>query len=65
MKELRRREILTYKIKNAAAPPLQHDTPLSTTEKVAPPPPPLVCEFLSKPTPIDDIQFNIDVANMF
>jgi hypothetical protein len=32
---------------------------------VAPPPPPPVCELLPNPTPIDDIQLNIDVANMF
>jgi hypothetical protein len=32
---------------------------------VAPPPPPTICEFLPKPTSIDDIQLNIDVANMF
>jgi hypothetical protein len=32
---------------------------------VAPPPPLLVCEFLPKTTPTNDIQLNIDVATMF
>jgi hypothetical protein len=32
---------------------------------VAPPPPPPVCELLPKSTPVDDIQLNIDVENMF
>jgi hypothetical protein len=64
-KELKRREILVYRRKNASAPPSQPDTPLPPAEKVAPPPPPPVCELLPKPTPADDIQLNIDVANMF
>jgi hypothetical protein len=64
-KELRRREILTCRRKNASAPPLQPDTPLPIVEKVVPQPPPPVCEFLLKPTPTDYIQLNIDVANMF
>jgi hypothetical protein len=61
-KEPRRREILTYRIKNASAPPSQPNTPLPSPEKVAPLP---ICEFLPKPTPAYDIQLNIDVANMF
>jgi hypothetical protein len=61
-KELRRREILTYKRKNSSAPPSQTNTLLPSAEKVAPPP---VCEFLPKLTPTDDIQLNIYVANMF
>jgi hypothetical protein len=64
-KELSRREILTYKRKNSSAPPLQLDTRLPAEEKVSPPNSPFVCEFLPKPTPIDEIQLNIDVANMF
>jgi hypothetical protein len=32
---------------------------------VAPPPPPSISELLPKPTPKEDIQLNIDVANMF
>jgi hypothetical protein len=32
---------------------------------MAPPPPPLVCKLIPKPTPIDDIKLNIDVASMF
>jgi hypothetical protein len=65
-KELRRRELLTYtKRKNASSPLSQPDTPLPLEEKVAPPPPPLVCELIPSPTPIDDIQLNIDVASMF
>jgi hypothetical protein len=65
-KELRRREYLTYTRRNkASAPPSQPDTPLPSTEKVAPPPPPPVREFLPKPTPADDIQLNVDVASMF
>jgi hypothetical protein len=48
-KELRRREILTYRRKNASAPPSQPDTPLPSAEKVAPPPPPrYVSCFLSQ-----------------
>jgi hypothetical protein len=58
-------EIITYRRKNASAPPSQLDTPLPPTEKVAPPPPLPVCEFLPKRTSTDDIQLNIDVANMF
>jgi hypothetical protein len=60
-----RREILTYKRKNALAPPSQADTPLPLAIKVATPPPPSVCELLLKPTSTDDIQLNIDVENMF
>jgi hypothetical protein len=30
-----------------------------------PPPPSLICEFLPKPTPTNNIQSNIDVASMF
>jgi hypothetical protein len=55
-KELRKREYLTYTRKNkASAPPSQPNTPLPSTEKVAPPPPPPVHEMLPKPNPIDDI----------
>jgi hypothetical protein len=64
-KELRRREIPVYRRKNASSPPSWPDTPLPPTEKVAPQPPPPVCEFPPKPTPANDIQLNIDVANMF
>ena len=65
-KGLRRRENLTYTRRNkSSAPPSQPDTPLPLVENVAPPPPPLVCELLPKPTPADDIQLNIDVASMF
>jgi hypothetical protein len=64
-KELRRREILTYRRKNSPTPSSQPDTPLPPAEKVAPPPPPPVCELLPKTTPTVDIQLNIDVANMF
>jgi hypothetical protein len=65
-KELRRREYLTYTRRNkASSPPSQPDTPLPSVEKVAPPPPPLVHEFLPNPTPADEIQLNIDVASMF
>jgi len=60
-----RREILTYRRKNASTPSSQPNTPLPSVEKLAPPPPPLVCELLPKPTPTDDIHLNIDVANMF
>jgi hypothetical protein len=62
-KELR--EILTYRRKNASAPLSQPNTPLPSAEKVAPPPPSSICELLPKTTPADDIQLNIDVANMF
>ena len=65
-KELRRREYLNYtRINKNAFPPSQHDTPLPSTEKVAPPPPPLVHEFLPEPAPTDEIELNIDVATMF
>jgi hypothetical protein len=65
-KELKRREILTYTRRNkASSPPSYPNTPLPSAEKVYPPPPPLVCEFLHKPTPTDGIQLNIYVATMF
>jgi hypothetical protein len=32
---------------------------------VAPPPPPPLHEFLSEPTPTNEIQLNIDIATMF
>jgi hypothetical protein len=64
-KEMRRREILTHRRKNASSPMSHLDAPLPTTEKVAPPPPPSVCDFLPKLAPTYDIQLNIDVANMF
>ena len=65
-KELRRREYLTYTIRNkSSAPPSHPNTPLPSKKKVAPPPPSLVRELLPKPTPTDDIQLNIDVASMF
>jgi hypothetical protein len=62
-KELRRSEILTYTgSKNVSAPPSRPDP---SAEKVAPSPPPSVCELLPKPIPTDDIQLSIDVASMF
>jgi hypothetical protein len=64
-KELRRRGILTYRSNNSPNPPLQPETPLPISKKVAPPPPPSVCEFPLDLTPADDIQLNINVANMF
>jgi hypothetical protein len=55
-KELRRMEYLTYTRRNkASAPPSQLGTHVPSTEKVAPPPPPLVHELLPKPTPADEI----------
>jgi hypothetical protein len=60
-----RREIITYRIKKALVPSSQHDTPLPSVEKVAPPPPLSVCELLPKTTPTYDIQLSIDVASMF
>jgi hypothetical protein len=64
-KDLKRREILVYKRKNASAPSSQPNAPLPPAKKVAPRPPLPVCELLPKPTPADDVQLNIDVANMF
>jgi hypothetical protein len=73
-KELRKREFLTYTRRNKASiPPSQPSTPLSqkqpllpSTEKVVPPLPPPVHEFLPNPTPTEDeIQLNIDIATMF
>jgi hypothetical protein len=62
-KELRRREIMTYTRINKASTPLSQ--PLPSAEKVAPPLPPPICEFLPKPTPTNNIKLNIDVAHMF
>jgi hypothetical protein len=57
---------LTYTRRNkTSAPPSQPTTPPPSTEKVVPPPPPPVHELLPKPTPIDEIQLNIEVAAMF
>jgi hypothetical protein len=64
-KELRRREILTYKRKNSPAPLSQPNTSLPPVEKAAPPYPSSLCELFTNLTPTDDIQLNIDVANMF
>jgi len=64
-KELRKREYLTYTRRNkASTPPSQPATPPPSIEKVVPPPPP-VHEFLPKPIPTNEIQFNIDVATIF
>ena len=54
-KELRRREILTYRRKNYSAPLSQPNTPLPSAKNVAPRPPSLVWEFLPKTTPTNDI----------
>jgi hypothetical protein len=55
-KELRRREYMTYTRGNKyLAPPYHPDTPLPLVEKVTPPPPPLVREFIPNPTHADDI----------
>jgi hypothetical protein len=62
-KELRRREILTYKRKNVSSPPSQPNTPLPSAEKVAPPPPPLVCELIPMPTPTNDILLQTCLEN--
>jgi hypothetical protein len=65
-KELRKRAYLTYiRINKASVPPSQPTSPPPSTEKVVPPLPPLVHEFLPKPIPIDEIQLNIDIASMF
>jgi hypothetical protein len=65
-KELRRREFLTYTIRNKASnPPSQPATPLPSAEKVAPPPPPPVHEMLPNPHPTYEIQLNIYFAAMF
>jgi hypothetical protein len=64
-KELRRRDIITYRRENYLSPLSQPDTLLPSIEKVAPPRPPSVCEFIPKPTTKYDIQLNIDVARMF
>jgi hypothetical protein len=60
-KELRKREYLTYiRINKASAPPSQPTTP-SIKKMVAPLPPP-IHKLLPNPTPIYEIQLNIDVA---
>jgi hypothetical protein len=65
-KELRRREYLNYTRRNKySSPPSKPDTPLPLEEKVDSPPPPLIHDFLPKPTSANKIQLNIDVASMF
>jgi hypothetical protein len=63
--KLKRRENLIYTVKNASTPSSHLHTHVPPAEKMAPPLPPPVCELLPNPTPTDDIQLNIDVANMF